>query len=125
MGQCIKLYTDYTSKFTIFARNFRDAIGVMNNCPSIRSQQYNPTIYLPSALTQIVYSLKYEEHPDIRYECHDLITFDGGKVQAWICTYPPVKGPVKKVIVINHGHTFGAGAKYAKLLCLECHKNGF
>ena len=40
----VKLYTDYYTKFTIVAEKFKDLIGVMRNCPSIRKGYYNPTI---------------------------------------------------------------------------------
>ena len=46
-----KLYTDYYTKFILLAKNFKDAIGVLNNCPSIDMGIYKPTIYLPSAMT--------------------------------------------------------------------------
>ena len=46
-----KLYTNYYTKFQLIVGNFKDIIGVMNNCPSIKKGIYKPTVYLPSAMT--------------------------------------------------------------------------
>lgn len=113
LAAAFKLYTDYYTEFKIINENYEEYEQVLEHCPTIRSKQYKPTVFLPTPMTQIVYSLSYEKHPNIRYEEHDVITRDGGKLQLFCCVDPPVKETKSnKVIVIFHGHTYGAGAKY-------------
>ncbi len=71
-----------------------------------------------------MFGLKYDEPPEIRYEEHDVFCKDGGKIQVWVCTYPPCKTE-GRVVIINHGHTYGAGSNYIKQLCYDTNMAGF
>ena len=108
------IYSDFCSLITTFYKDNLKNRKIIKNCSSINSGVYYQTFYLPCCTPQLFYEEYQKKIQDVKFEKVDVICNDGGQIKLFICVKPKLQKRVRKVLIINHGHTSGASSNYVK-----------